>query len=117
MDRQKMMECQREAELQEMLWNPELMREHLERQRTQIPLANMMRALELQSGGCEADHEQIEEIWMEIYKNHGEISKYLSVWESQYRIMERDMVKKLYDMSIAMAAGFERLMQKGQDYE
>ena len=41
-------ECQREAELQEMLWNPELMREHLERQRTQIPLANMMRALELQ---------------------------------------------------------------------
>ena len=70
-----------------------------------------------ESGGCEADSEQIEEIWMEIYKNHGEINKYLSVWESQYRLMERDMVKKLYDMSIAMAAGFERLMKRGQDHE
>ena len=51
MQGQKLMisqECQKEAEMQEMLWNPELMREHLERQRTQIPLANMMRALELQ---------------------------------------------------------------------
>lgn len=70
-----------------------------------------------ESGGCETDSEQIEEIWMEIYKNHGEISKYLSVWESQHRLMNREMVKKLYDMSIAMAAGFERLMQKGQDNE
>ena len=70
-----------------------------------------------ESGGCEADSEQIEEIWMEIYKNHGEISKYLSVWESQHSLMERDMVRKLYDMSIAMAAGFERLMQRGQDHE
>ena len=70
-----------------------------------------------ESGGCEADSEQIEEIWMEIYKNHGEISKYLSVWESQHSLMDRDMVKKLYDMSIAMAAGFERLMQRGQENE
>lgn len=40
--------CQREQELQEMLWDPELMREQLDRQRARIPLANLMRAMELQ---------------------------------------------------------------------
>lgn len=39
--------CQMESEQQEMLCNPERMREHLESRR-QMPLAILMRALELQ---------------------------------------------------------------------
>ena len=40
-------ECQREAELQEMLWDTELLRQHLERQRMK-QISNTMRAMELQ---------------------------------------------------------------------
>lgn len=69
-----------------------------------------------ESGGCEEDSRTIEDIWMEIYRNHSEVSKYLTVWESQHTLMERDMLQKLYDMTVAMAAGMEQLM-RGFEHE
>lgn len=52
---------------------------------------------------------------MKIYANHSEISKYLAVWESQHTLMERDMLQKLYDLTVAMAAGFEKLLMEDQE--
>ena len=49
---------------------------------------------------------------MEIYKNNSDITKYLTVWEAQEELMEPEMIDKLYQMSVAMAAGFERLMRR-----
>lgn len=52
---------------------------------------------------------------MKIYANNSEIAKYLTVWESQHNLMERDMLQKLYDMTVAMAAGFEKLLMEDQE--
>ena len=52
---------------------------------------------------------------MKIYANHSEIAKYLTVWESQHTLMERDMLQKLYDLTVAMAAGFEKLLMEDQE--
>ena len=65
-----------------------------------------------EGGGCETDHGTVEDIWMEIYKNHSDLTKYLTVWEAQRELMEPEMIGKLYQMSVAMAAGFERLMRR-----
>lgn len=70
-----------------------------------------------ESGGCKTDYGSVEDIWMEIYKDHAEISKYLTVWKSQHTLMESGMIKKLYDMSISIAAGFEKLLIRGQEDE
>lgn len=69
-----------------------------------------------ESGGCEEDPRTVEDIWMQIYANHSEITKYLTVWESQHTLMERDMLQKLYDLTVAMAAGMEQLM-RGFEHE
>ncbi len=63
-----------------------------------------------ESGGRETDPCAVEDIWMEIYKNNAELTKYLTVWESQHDLMESEMLRKLYDMTVSMAAGFERLL-------
>ena len=68
-----------------------------------------------ESGGSEEDPRTVEDIWMKIYANHSEIAKYLTVWESQHTLMERDMLQKLYDMTVAMAAGFERLLMEEKE--
>ena len=71
-----------------------------------------------ESGGCETDHGTVDEpetIWMEIYKNHSDLTKYLTVWEEQRELMEPEMIGKLYRMSVAMAAGFERLMRRADN--
>ena len=52
---------------------------------------------------------------MEIYSKHAEISKRLTVWESQHTLMERNMLQKLYDLTVAMAAGFEKLLMEDQE--
>ncbi len=65
-----------------------------------------------EGGGCETDHGTVEDVWMEIYKNHSDLTKYLTVWEAQRELMEPEMIGKLYQMSVAMAAGFERLMRR-----
>lgn len=71
-----------------------------------------------ESGGCETDPGTVEEIWMEIYKKNAELTKYLSVWESQHDLMELETLMKLYDMTVDMAAGFEKLMNsRGQEDE
>lgn len=69
-----------------------------------------------ESEGCEEDSRAVEDIWMQIYANHSEITKYLTVWESQHTLMERDMLQKLYDLTVAMAAGMEQLM-RGFEHE
>lgn len=58
----------------------------------------------------DAAPEDTEGIWMGIYKSHAELSKYLTVWEPQRALMEPDMVNRLYNMAVDMAAGFERLL-------
>lgn len=68
-----------------------------------------------ESGGSEEDPRTVEDIWMKIYASHSEISKYLEVWESQHTLMERDMLQKLYDLTVAMAAGFEKLLMEDQE--
>lgn len=68
-----------------------------------------------ESGGCKEDPRTVEDIWMKIYASHSEISKYLAVWESQHTFMERDMLQKLYDLTVAMAAGFEKLLMEDQE--
>lgn len=68
-----------------------------------------------EGGGCETDHGAVEDIWMVIYKNHSDLTKYLTVWETQREIMEPEMIGKLYQMSVAMAAGFERLMRRADN--
>lgn len=68
-----------------------------------------------EGGGCETDHGTVDEpeaIWMEIYKNNSDLTKYLTVWEAQRELMEPEMIGKLYQMAVAMAAGFERLMRR-----
>ena len=71
-----------------------------------------------ESGGCETDPGAVEEIWMEIYQKNAEMTKYLSVWENQNSLMELEMLKKLYDLTVDMAAGFENLMNsRGQEDE
>ena len=67
--------------------------------------------------GCGEDPSGIEDIWMDIYKNNAELTKYLTVWESQRSLMEKEMLKKLYDMTVSMAAGFERLMNRETENE
>lgn len=67
--------------------------------------------------GCGEDPRGIEDIWMDIYKNNAELTKYLTVWESQRSIMEKEMLKKLYDMTVNMAAGFEKLLNRGTENE
>lgn len=67
--------------------------------------------------GCGEDPRGIEDIWMDIYKNNAELTKYLTVWESQRSLMEKEMLKKLYDMTVNMAAGFERLLNRGAENE
>lgn len=64
------------------------------------------------SGEPETDHGTVEDVWMEIYKNHSDLTKYLTVWEAQRELMEPEMIGKLYQKSVAMAAGFERLMRR-----
>lgn len=68
-----------------------------------------------ESGGSSEDPCAVEDIWMEIYAKHSEIAKYLTVWESQHTLMERDMLQKLYDLTVAMAAGFEKLLMEDQE--
>ena len=68
-----------------------------------------------ESGGSAEDPCTVEDIWMEIYAKHSEIAKYLTVWESQHTLMERDMLQKLYDLTVAMAAGFEKLLMEDQE--
>lgn len=70
-----------------------------------------------ESEGCGEDSRGVEDIWMDIYKNNAELTKYLTVWESQRRLMEKEMLKKLYDMTVNMAAGFERLLNRGTENE
>lgn|GEM_PF-5097472 len=68
-----------------------------------------------EGGGCETDHGTVDEpeaIWMEIYKNNSDLTKYLTVWEAQRESMEPEVIGKLYQMAVAMAAGFERLMRR-----
>lgn len=67
--------------------------------------------------GCGEDPRGVEDIWMDIYKNNAELTKYLTVWESQRSLMEKEMLKKLYDMTVNMAAGFERLLNRGTENE
>lgn len=67
--------------------------------------------------GCGEDTRGVEDIWMDIYKNNAELTKYLTVWESQRSLMEKEMLKKLYDMTVNMAAGFERLLNRGAENE
>ena len=67
--------------------------------------------------GCGEDPRGIEDIWMDIYKNNAELTKYLTVWESQRGLMEKEMLKKLYDMTVNMAAGFERLLNRETENE
>ena len=67
--------------------------------------------------GCGEDTRGVEDIWMDIYKNNAELTKYLTVWESQRSLMEKEMLKKLYDMTVNMAAGFERLLNRGAEDE
>ena len=67
--------------------------------------------------GCGEDTRGVEDIWMDIYKNNAELTKYLTVWESQRSLMEKEMLKKLYDMTVSMAAGFERLMNRETENE
>ena len=67
--------------------------------------------------GCGEDPRGVECIWMDIYKNNAELTKYLTVWESQRSLMEKEMLKKLYDMTVNMAAGFERLLNRGAENE
>lgn len=62
-----------------------------------------------ESRGCDKDTETVEEIWMDIFKNHDEISKYLAVWKTQFTLMESEQIGKLHDMTIAMAAGLEKI--------
>ena len=62
-----------------------------------------------ESRGCDKDTETVEEIWMDIFKNHDEISKYLAVWKNQFTLMESEQIGKLHDMTIAMAAGLEKI--------
>ncbi len=68
-----------------------------------------------ESGGSKEDTRTVEDIWMGIYQKNSEVSKYLTVWESQHNLMERDMLQKLYDMTVAMAAGFEKLLMEDQE--
>ena len=70
-----------------------------------------------ESEGCGEDPRGIEDIWMDIYKNNAELTKYLTVWESQRGLMEKEMLKKLYDMTVNMAAGFERLLNRETENE
>ncbi len=70
-----------------------------------------------ESEGCGEDPRGVEDIWMDIYKNNAELTKYLTVWESQRSLMEKEMLKKLYDMTVNMAAGFERLLNRGTENE
>lgn len=70
-----------------------------------------------ESEGCGEDTRGIEDIWMDIYKNNAELTKYLTVWESQRSLMEKEMLKKLYDMTVNMAADFERLLNRGAENE
>ena len=44
-----------------------------------------------EGGGCETDHGTVEDVWMDIYKNHSDLTKYLTVWEKQREIMEPEM--------------------------
>ena len=67
--------------------------------------------------GCGEDSRGVEDIWMDIYKNNAEITKYLTVWESQRSLMEKEMLKKLYDMTVNMAAGLERMLNRGTENE
>ena len=67
--------------------------------------------------GCGEDPRGIEYIWMDIYKNNAELTQYLTVWESQRSLMEKEMLKKLYDMTVNMAAGFEKLLNRGTENE
>ena len=67
--------------------------------------------------GCGEDPRGIEDIWMDIYKNNAELTKYLTVWESQRSLMEKEMLKKLYDMTVNMAAGLERMLNRGTENE
>lgn len=67
-----------------------------------------------ESGGDTEAHGTVEDIWMEIYSKHAEISKRLTVWESQQALMEADTLQNLYDLTVAMAAGFEKLLMEGQ---
>ena len=67
--------------------------------------------------GCGEDSRGVEDIWMDIYKNNAELTKYLTVWESQRSLMEKEMLKKLYDMTVNMAAGLERMLNRGTENE
>lgn len=72
------------------------------------PEGQIPQECEILSG--DAAPEDTEGIWMGIYKSHAELSKYLTVWEPQRALMEPDMVNRLYNMAVDMAAGFERLL-------